>query len=91
MPNDIHTRRMPKSAFGVDLGEYQKGIHTVDFLIMGFTCGSTQHFLYVKRYMFKSTQHHVEYQINAVNALLAFSAFGILHDAAGFVPQPNLR
>ncbi|MDE0314519.1 MAG: hypothetical protein OXM61_06430 [Candidatus Poribacteria bacterium] len=24
---------MPKSAFGVDLGEYQKGIHTVDFLI----------------------------------------------------------
>ena len=25
----------------------------------------------------------VEYQINAVNALLAFSAFGILHDAAG--------
>ncbi|MDE0484050.1 MAG: hypothetical protein OXI67_15840 [Candidatus Poribacteria bacterium] len=42
--NGIHTRRMPKSAFGVDLdrclqacgvdlGEYQKGIHTVDFLI----------------------------------------------------------
>jgi len=33
MPKGIHTRRMPKSAFGVDLGEYQKGIHTVDFLI----------------------------------------------------------
>ncbi|MDE0482557.1 MAG: hypothetical protein OXI67_08280 [Candidatus Poribacteria bacterium] len=38
MPKGIHTRRMPKSAFGVDLDRCLQAcgvdsVHTVDFLI----------------------------------------------------------